>query len=289
MSDNSNLNKAKIVRDDEFYTLTSDIEKELRCYKEQLREKVVYCNCDTPQSNFFAYFVRNFEWLQLSGVIATGYKKGGKGTYAEYTGANSPIIRELRGDGDFQSPECIEILKRADIVCTNPPFSLLRDYIKTLTRHGAKFLIIAPENAVIYKDIFPFIRDNKIWYGYTKPKVFIMPDGNMKAFGNIIWLTNLEVQKRHEILPLTKRYNPAYHPKYDNYDAIEVSSVNDIPCDYYGVIGVPISFLEKYNPEQFEIVGSNRGRGQEPTGTYGRSTYLGGQETFKRIFIRRRV
>jgi hypothetical protein len=210
----------------------------------------------------------------------------------------------LKGDGDFRSEECIELLKQSDIVVTNPPFSLFREYVVQLMQYDKKFLIMGHQNAIIYKEIFPFIKENRLWLGYNNfdNSRFVIPaeyyngskyqewrDG--KLFGRVSgirWYTNLSTIKRVEELKLNERYNTDKHPRYDNYDAIEVSKVTDIPIDYDGVMGVPITFLDKYNPKQFEILGSNRGIDQDPNGVYGRGAFLNGKETFKRIFIRRR-
>jgi len=320
---NKNLNKAKSSKKDEFYTQFIDIEKEMRHYKNHFKGKVVYCNCDDPRiSNFFHYFSYNFEKLELKKLIATCYKsqymdsfsqnKDEQAICLEYEGKinsnNIPDteeikVRQLEEDGDFRSKENIELLKQSDIVVTNPPFSLFREFISQLMEYDKKFIILGNQNAIIYKEIFPFIRDNKLWLGVNnggtkwfqvpedyeiKTKSRIKTENGKKYFsmGSIMWYTNLDIQKRHEKLILYKRYNPEECPEYDNYDAIEVSRYAEIPMDYEGVMGVPITFLDKYNPEQFEIVGSNRGIGQDQNGIYGRGTFLNGKETFKRLFIR---
>jgi len=214
------------------------------------------------------------------------------------------VLTRLKGDGDFRSPECIELLKQSDIVVTNPPFSLFREFIAQLMDHKKKFLIIGHQNAIIYKGVFQLIKNNKLWIGCNNfdNSRFIMPDhydiSNSKyafeengiKYGRVSglrWFTNLETAKRHEELKLYKRYTPKEYPKYDNYDAIEVPKVAEIPVDYDGVMGVPITFLDKYNPKQFEILGSNRDIDQDPDGVYGRGAFLNGKETFKRLFIRR--
>lgn len=302
-SSNSNFHRAAKAKNDEFYTQLIDIEKEIKHYKDQFRDKVVYCNCDDPfESNFFKYFAANFKALELKRLIATSYKPspvantqlglfGDDKTLAAKKGrpkvnANKFIINEvgdldgdgafdlkdvakqlkanknnewspLEGEGDFRSPESIELLKQADIVVTNPPFSLFREYVSQLVEYKKRFLIIGNDNARTYVDIFELIQKNKIWAGYEKVKEFIQPDGSIKGFGNVGWYTNLDVAKRHESLTLYKKYSPKEYPKYANYDAIEVSKVTDIPVDYDGEMGVPISFLDKYNPKQFEIIGSS--------------------------------
>ena len=272
---NSNLNLAKKAKNDEFYTQLSDIERELSHYKEHFRGKTVLCNCDDPRiSNFFHYFAYNFEHLGLKRLITTCYKNqdadlfsthnSEQAIWLEYLGDKngdripSPDeigIHHFKGDGDFRSAECIELLKQADIVVTNPPFSLFREYVAQLIEHNKRFLIIGSKNAITYKEIFPLLKDNKIWIGINGVKTFLKPEGNIQNFGNIGWYTNLEHSKRNEGIILYKQFVPEIYPTYDNYNAIEVSKVADIPCDYNGVMGVPITFLDKYNPNQFEIVG----------------------------------
>ncbi|MDD2646815.1 MAG: adenine-specific methyltransferase EcoRI family protein [Patescibacteria group bacterium] len=294
-SSNSNLHRAAKVKNDEFYTQLADIEKELKHYKDQFRDKIVYCNCDDPfESNFFKYFAANFNALRLKRLITTSYTKspiaGGQLPLFEMEGLkpdgkepyvieitevldinkdgaisiedvetllrrNKKSSRKLQGNGDFRSEECVELLKRADIVVTNPPFSLFRQYVAQLMEHGKKFLIIGNDNAISYKDFFEFIKKNKVWNGYGKVKEFKQPDGTLKKFGNVGWYTNLDTTKRHEKLTLYKKYNAKEYSKYDNYNAIEVPKVSDIPINHKGVMGVPVTFLDKYNPNQFEILG----------------------------------
>ena len=268
MAKNSNLRAAKAAKNDEFYTQITDIEKELSNYKDFFKGKVVYCNCDDArESNFFKYFSKNFEFLGLKKLITTGYKAEGKGVVLVYEGDkngnhkvedNEIVVRELEGSGDFRSEECVEFLKEADVVVTNPPFSLFREYIKQLMDYGKKFLVIGSMNAITYKEIFPYIKDNELWLGNQNVKEFRSPNGEIKKFGNILWYTNIQHKKRNTPIDLYKRYSNEY-PKYDNYDAIEVSKVSDIPMDYDGVMGVPITFLDKYCPEQFEIIGGFNG------------------------------
>lgn len=284
MSKNKNLHKAKKEKNDEFYTLLSDIEKEMVWYKDFFKGKVVYCNCDDArESNFFKYFSENFELLGLRKLITTGYIPGGHGVVLEYSGdKNGDFMvsddeistRELAGDGDFRSPECIEFLKQADVVVTNPPFSLFREYIAQLMGFGKKFIIIGNQNAITYKEIFPLIKNNRLWLGVSMNganRWFIVPDsyevregaagykeenGKKMLFVNgVVWFTNIENKKRNTPLDLCKKYNSTDYPKYDNYGAIEVGRAENIPEDYMGVMGVPITFLHKYCPEQFEIVG----------------------------------
>lgn len=299
-SKGDNLRKAKKEKNDEFYTQLSDIENEMRHYKEHFKGKVVLCNCDDPsESNFFKYFAYNFEHLGLKKLVTTCYKGNGKGCVMEYTGDKNGDripnpeevgIRDLDGDGDFRSPECIEILKEADIVVTNPPFSLFREYVSVLMEYRKKFIIIGSINAILYKETFKFIKSTQLWLGNEVPKVFIKPDGKTQNFGNICWYTNIPHKKRNDYITLWKTYkgNEKDYPKYDNYDAIEVSKVKDIPVDYIGVMGVPITFLDKYNPKQFDLLGSNRGVDQDENKVYGRGSNLGNKETFKRLFIRRK-
>lgn len=338
---NKNLHKANKAKKDEFYTQLVDIEKELKHYKDQFKGKVVYCNCDDPfESNFFKYFAANFNALKLKKLIATSYSGspiiGGQLSLFDVAGSkgknplkieinkvsdnnasgsidmadiewllkhDANVATPLKGSGDFRSDECIELLKEADIVVTNPPFSLFREYVTQLFENNKKFLILGNQNAIIYKEIFNFIKLNKLWLGYdnggTKwfqvPKDYDIPtesrikvENGVKYFsmGSIMWFTNLDTTKRHEELTLYKKYSATEYPKYDNYDAIEVSKFHDIPIDYKGVMGVPITFLDRYNPEQFEIIGSNRGVDQDPKGIYGRGSFLSGKETFKRLFIK---
>ena len=325
MAGNSNLSRANKEKNDEFYTRLADIENELRHYREHFKGKTVFCNCDDPfESNFFMFFVLNFNQLGLKKLISTCYTNSPIANQQlslfdiiEAKKTNTPItesykvttpsdkaymaeitkvydttgdggidmldvkelfrlgenkITELKGDGDFRSKECIDLLKKADIVVTNPPFSLFREYVATLMEYDKQFLIIGNQNAITYKEIFPLLKENKIWLGNNNPapKFFYVPrdseerkniskdeKGNLIAsFGNICWFTNLDIKKRHEDIILVKKYkgHEEDYPKYDNYNAIEVSMVKDIPYDYDGVMGVPITFLDKYNPDQFEII-----------------------------------
>ena len=271
---NCQLHQAKKNQKDEFYTQLCDIENELKHYKNFFKDKIVFCNCDDPRvSNFFHYFSYSFEHLGLKKLITTCYKNQNidlfsqnnseKAVYLEYYGDKngdripdkSEIgIKELKGDGDFRSDECIELLKEADVVVTNPPFSLFREYVAQLMKYEKKFVIIGHQNAITYKEIFPYIKNNKLWLGYNFVKSFIQPNGEVKKFGNILWYTNIPHDKRNWPMDFYRTYKPELYPKYDNYDAIEVSKVADIPMDYKGVMGVPITFLDKYNPEQFQIV-----------------------------------
>ena len=288
-SKSANLAAARAAKEDEFYTQLADIERELSNYKEHFRGKVVYCNCDDPRvSGFVHYFSHNFETLGLKKLIATCYKNSQPDLFSEHeseiavkleysgdingSGVPDPSefkVEYLQGDGDFQNEESIELLKQADIVVTNPPFSLYRDFVKQLIEHDKKFILVGPQNAITTKELFPLIMSGRMWLGAhsgvmkfrvppTKEKEGLVTDsdGNkFQTFGNICWYTNLDLKKRHEELILFKDYSPEEYPKYDNYDAIEVGEVVDIPRNFDGVMGVPITFLDKHNPAQFEIVG----------------------------------
>lgn len=262
MTTNKSLHKAKETRNDEFYTQLTDVSKELVHYKEHFKNKIVFCNCDDPTwSAFWKYFHLNFNALGLKKLISTHYDKH-KPTYKmEYEGNNDNDIEvgtktPLEGNGDFRNQECLDLLDEADIVVTNPPFSLFREYVAVLMEHEKKFLIIGNKNSTIYKEFFKSFKHNKVWLGFCSPSEFNTPTGiTKKVQGLCRWFTNLDIAKRHEKLILWKSYTKDDYPKYDNYDAIEVSKVNEIPCDYEGVMGVPVTFLDKYNPEQFEIIG----------------------------------
>lgn len=265
MAKNANLTAAKKAKNDEFYTQITDIEKELVHYHDQLRGKIVFCNCDDPTySNFWRYFHLNFGKIGLKKLISTHFDPE-KPTYKlEYVGgADSDwsvgTKTVLNENGDFRSPECVELLKSCDVVVTNPPFSLAAEYIYALSQSGKKFIIINTLNSVKYKNVFPLLMQDQMWIGYTSPKKFLQPDGTSKQFGNVLWYTNIDIKKRHEPLILFRRYydDPGKYPKYENYDAINVCKISDIPCDYYGVMGVPITFLEQYCPDQFEILGAS--------------------------------
>ena len=269
---NENLHKAKAAKNDEFYTRLEDIEKELEHYTEHFKGKVVYCNCDDArESNFFKYFSTNFQKLGLKKLITSGLKDNGTGVVAIQKGDNIDIYD---GNGDFRSEECIEFLKEADIVVTNPPFSLFREYVAQLMQYGKKFIVIGSMNAITYKEIFPYIKNNELWLGITSVKDFIQLNGEIKKFGNICWFTNLEHKKRNEELILYKHYSPTEYPKYENYNAIEVGKVAEIPMDYGGVCGVPISFLDKYCPNQFRIVKFRKGDDGKDLSVNGKCPYF---------------
>jgi hypothetical protein len=310
-----NLLKARRNKNDEFYTQLTDIEKELKYYREHFKGKVIFCNCDDPcSSNFTKYFALNFGILGLKKVICTYYEEG-KPSYKLEIIHHMKKVEEitslprvpLERDGDFRSNECIEILKEVDIVVTNPPFSLFREYIAQLAEYDKKFLIIGPFNAVTYKEVFPLIKENKVWLGHNYVKEFLTPDGGIQKFGNVVWYTNLSHNKRNEKLILVEKYegNEGSYLKYDNYNAINIDKTKHIPMDYDGVMGVPISFLDKYNPEQFEILwlASAHSKTTMPEeikkevkfdesmkGSYNIGGYgiVGGVEKYHRILLRRR-
>ena len=328
---NLNLRSAKTDKKDEFYTQLSDIEKELKHYKNHFKDKVVLCNCDDPRvSNFFHFFSYNFEKFGLKKLIATCYKSqdsdlfsqnnSERAIYLEYTGDkngnNVPDVSEigikhLQGDGDFRSKECIELLKQADIVVTNPPFSLFREYVAQLVEHKKKFVIIGNLNALTYRDIFKLIKEDKLWFGHSihsGDREFRVPqDYPLNAAGSRVdedgnkyirvkgvrWFTNLDYTERHEDLLLYKTYNPEEYPTYDNYEAINVNVTKEIPMDYPGVMGVPITYIDKYNPDQFEILGmaSSAGYNAEIVGIpfmgdKDARPLINGKNTYARVFIK---
>ncbi len=313
MTSKSGLRKADSERNDEYYTQISDIEKELFHYKDFFENKTILCNCDDPRvSNFFRFFALNFNNFKLKRLITTCYKNQDadlfsqhnceKAVWIDYRGNPNDStstdfstieIKQLNGDGDFRSQECIEILKQADIVVTNPPFSLFREYIMQLVQFDKKFIIIGNKNAVTYKEVFNLIKENKVWIGYRNMNSdfwFEVPEGNVyeklvsgKKLKHIMacWYTNLPTQKQlEEIIPY-KEYTPEEYPKYDNYDAIDVGQVLDIPKDYYEPMGVPITFLDKYNPNQFEIIKFRKGNDEKDLSVNGKCPYF-------RILIKRK-
>jgi Adenine-specific methyltransferase EcoRI len=350
---NTTLSNARKAKQDEFYTQLSDISNELRHYKDQLRGKTVFCNCDDPfESNFFKYFALNFKTLGLKKLIVTCYTKSpiagdhlplldiqglkpeGKEPYAieinevpDHNGDgaidlsdveyllrhNANASRTLKGDatygaGDFRSAECIEYLKQSDVVVTNPPFSLFREFIAQIVEHNKKLLVIGSQSAITYREIFKLVKENKLWLGVNNggTKWFRVPfdydiqtesrkkiEGGIKYFsmGSVMWFTNLDNPRRHDKITLFKNYISDEYPTYDNYDAIEVGKVADIPIDYEGVMGVPITFLDKYNPEQFEVIGlaagNIRGLAGIPTKTGKDGPYMDGKLKYGRILIRK--
>ncbi len=325
-SANKNLHAAKNAKKDEFYTQLPDIENELKHYRHHFKDKVVYCNCDDPRmSNFFHYFSYNFEDLGLKKLITTCYQNQNRdlfsqhnserAIYLEYYGDKNnnktPDIEEigvqyLQGDGDFRSEESIELLKQADIVVTNPPFSLFIAYVAQLIAHNKKFVIIGHQNAITYKEIFPLIKENKMWLGFgfrggaghfisnyeDTATANDRKEGMIRVSG-VHWFTNLDIAKRHEDLILYKAYTPEAYPKYDNYDAINVNKTKEIPMDYQGAMGVPITFLDKYNPEQFEILGLSASAGYNQKivgipfiGIKDARPIVNGKTAYARVFIK---
>jgi hypothetical protein len=309
---NQLLQKAKKSKSDEFYTQLCDIERELQYYQDCFVDKVVYCNCDDPRtSNFFKYFVMNFHKLGLKKLIASCYventydlfncQESENGFYCEYFGENgnrfNPSNIEIsyfKGNGDFRSRECIELLKQSDIVVTNPPFSLFREFVAQIVKYDKQFLIIGNVNAITYKEIFDLIQKNKVWLGVNLGRGisgFIVPDHydlygtevsinsegqTIIATNNCLWLTNLELKQRDEELDLSKVYagNENDYPKYDNCNGINVDKTQDIPRDYDGLMGVPITFLHKYNPNQFEIVKFRKGDDGKDLSVNGKCPYF---------------
>lgn len=293
------LNKAKINKKDEFYTQMVDIERELIHYKNHFKGKVVFCNCDDVKvSNFFKFFVNHFEELGIKKIICACYSKEEqvRGYYYEYTGSQVDFnnIKYFQGNGDFRSLESIELLKQSDIVVTNPPFSLFREYVAQLVNYNKKFLIISNINAITYKEIFNLIKNNQVWLGINLGRGisgFIVPE-QYELYGletkinengekiispnNCMWLTNLENAKRQEFLQLTKKYvgNEAEYPFYDNFNGINVNKTQNIPNDYKGLMGVPITFLHKFNPNQFEIVKFRKGDDEKDLKINGKPTYF---------------
>jgi len=346
-SSNFSLHSAKRAKNDEFYTQFSDIAAELRHYRKHFHDKIIFCNCDDPyESNFFKYFALNFNFFGLKKLIATCYagsdvartelslsdhespqkkttrnpykieisevpKNAEKGfdladvTYLLRNKKN--VLTQLKGNGDFRSPECVELMKQCDVVVTNPPFSLFREFVAQLMAYEKKFLIVGSMNAITYKEIFKIIKENKLWlgYGFRGGNAYFKvspdntdyvagvynPETGMVKFRNVHWFTNLDTTKRHEELKLYKTYDAAQYPTYDNYDAIEVSKVADIPVDFEGVMGVPISFLDKYNPKQFEILGktNNRDSGRDYLIGSNPTAMIAGKNLYHRILIRKQT
>lgn len=301
-----NLAKAKSAKNDEFYTLYTDVAKELAHYQQHFKGKIVYCNCDDPTwSAFWKYFHLNFMVLGLKKLISTHYDKDEPTYKMVYEGGNDNNIEvgvktPLQGNGDFRNQECIDLLKESDIVVTNPPFSLFREYVAQLMEYGKKFIIIGSKNAITYKGFFPLLKDNKVWIGYNSPAEFNTPEGVTKKINGLSrWFTNLDIKKRHEDLILTKNYtgNEIDYPKYDHCDVINVSKVSDIPKDYFGVMGVPITFLGSWNSDQFEVIDlfnrysiyDSQGINDYIKENHLHSCNIDGKATYARILIRRKV
>lgn len=318
MSGNKNLHTANKNKKDEFYTQLSDIEKELRNYREQFEGKVIFCNCDDPEySNFWRYFELNFDFLKIKKLIATHYQLEVPSYKLELVRTDEGLKKIktiLDENGDFRSQECIEILKESDIVVTNPPFSLFREYVSQLVEYNKKFIIIGNVNAITYKEIFYLIKNSKIWLGqsiHSGDREFKVPnDYPLNASGSRIdeegnkyirvkgvrWYTNLDYKERHEDLILYKNYIDSEFPKYDNYNAINVSKTKEIPMDYDGVMGVPITFMDKYNPDQFEILGLSASAGYSEEivgipflGDKDARPLINGKNTYARIFIKKKL
>lgn len=315
MPGNSNLQMSKAGKTDEFYTQISLVENELKHYEKYFLDKVVFCNCDDPEySNFWLYFQMNFYRLGIKKLVSTHYEydkpsykmeivrnEREKGQAGIQIGIPDYVKTPLEGNGDFRNDECIEILKEADIVITNPPFSLFREYVAQLIEYNKKFIIVGNQNAITYKETFNLFQDNKIWLGYNSGHYwFRVPDDyeekqtdfkidengkKWRRMGNICFFTNLDIDKRHEGIKLYKLYNTEEYPKYDGYDIIDVSKTIEIPCDYYGVMGVPITFMDRYNPEQFKLLGvanSARWLGYEC------KTIINGKKIYNRVLIIRK-
>lgn len=287
ISDNRNLCLAKKRRMNEFYTQLIDIKKELKHYKNHFVNKTVFCNCnDSEESNFWKYFSLNFDKLKLKKLIATRFEKEKSSYRLEMHRDENGLHTDkkaLKQNGDFRSPECVELLKEADIVITNPPFSLFREYVAQLMEYNKQFLIIGNKNAITYKEIFQLLKNNDIWLGYESATNFNTPDGIEKKLNGLTrWFTNLDISKKHEDIILYRTYNTTDYPKYDNYDAINVNKVSEIPVDYSGIMGVPITFMDKYNPEQFRVIGLDK----QFTSDGGRGK-LNGKSKYARILIKK--
>lgn len=316
-SGNKSLSKARVTKDDEFYTQIRDIENELRHYKDSLKGAVIFCNCDDPEySNFWKYFHLNFEFLGLKKLITTHFDAKEPTYKMKYEGGDDSnvsagVVTPLRQNGDFRSEECIELLKEATIVVTNPPFSLFREYVAQLIEYDKQFIIIGNQNAMTGKEIFSLIRSNRMWLGYhSGDMAFRVPADSepretrfwvdetgqkWRSLGNACWYTNIDISKRHEPLDLIERYDAEKYPKFDNYDAINVNKTLSIPCDYYGVMGVPVTMLQYHCPEQFEIIGHTHSGDDdervEALRTDEKNRHRGlvnGKQIYDRILIRRK-
>lgn len=311
MAGNSNVHASRSKKEDEFYTQMSLVESELKHYKDHFKDKVVFCNCDDPEwSAFWQYFYLNYSFLNLKGLISTHYDAEDVTFKLEYDGVETKETK-LIGNGDFRNEECLSILKSADIIVTNPPFSLFREYIAMLMEYDKKFLIIGNQNALSYREIFPLVKENKMWLGYNNGHFwFRVPDWyeekktdfkidekgvKWRRMGNICWYTNLDIQKRHENMILYKAYSPDEYPTYDNYNAIEVGRTADIPIDFDGAMGVPLTFMCNFNPDQFELIGQTHSGDTSPEvealrtdPNHRHGGRINGKEKFARILIRRK-
>lgn len=297
---NSNLHAAKKAKNDEFYTLLSDIEKELENYKNLFKNKIIYCNCDISgtgsedtDSKFYRHFLLKFESYGLKKLICTNYIEGGHGSVSIWEagedGSKKMVLEgaPLSSEGDYKDPEVLPYLAECDIVVTNPPFSIFREYVNLLVSFGKSFLLVGNKNAITYKEIFPLIRNNEMWLGNNLVNNFVTPTG--KGTSPSLWYTNLPHNRRNEELTLCKEYSEDLYPQYDNYNAIEVKKVVDIPMDYKGIMGVPITFLTKYNPNQFEIVGCSYSYGDEDVLKEGCTKHgcsIDGVSVYKRLFVK---
>lgn len=339
MSGNFVLNKSKHTKNnDEFYTTYETICDELKHYKKQLCGKRIFCNCDNPfESNFSKYFIKNFNKLNLKSLVCTSYRSSQLMSTIFFDERNRPLTNEhgyvlevydvplsitdcssdndviqfiqnnclvekLNGTGDFRSEECVGYLKESDIVITNPPFSLFREIVTLIIEHQKQFLLIGNANALLYKEIFPLVKNDVAWIGYkfgdmsfkvpndSKPRKtrFWIDESGQKwrSLGNAMWFTNIDIERRHQMLELTCKYEVSKYPKFDNFDAIEVSHVANIPYDYNGIMAVPVTFLNKYNPEQFEIIGEANHGSDNPFDLF--MPMINGKLVYKRILIRRR-
>ena len=294
MSTNSNLHQARTAKNDEFYTLYEDVSAELSAYAHLFRGKSVLCNCDRPESAFTRYFLDNLHTLGLTRLTATHYApdttRGNLLTVS--AGDPAPHTETLYGDGDFRSAHVSLLMMEHDIICSNPPFSLFREYIDRLIVHGKEFVAIGNINALTYKNVFSYIQAGRLWTGNRHPKKFLQPDGSIRQLGNICWFTNLPVHRLKEPIKLRCKYTPEMYPRYDNYDAINVNRVRDIPVEYPGVMGVPITYLTVHCPAQFEIVGACENVGKGFSGRLWSKAsgvsepLVNGHKLYDRVFIR---
>ena len=292
---NSNLHRAKKAKNDEFYTRYEDIEAEVMKYRKYFRDKVVYLPCDDPiekKSEFWSFFVNNFDAFGIKKLIATYYNENGK-TYKfwidrDTTNGGDIQQEDLAGDGDFRSPECVEILRECDIVCTNPPFSLMKEFLPLILKYNKQFLVIGPLTAITYKKIFPYVLEKRIWAGYNNVRHFKDPEGNDRTMGNTFWYTNLPNRSLTDEIVLTKKYDSSKYDVFDERpDIININRVADIPANYDGLMAVPISFFQgKYNPNQFEIVGKID-NGSDSDFDFCKP-FVNGVKKFKRLVIRRK-
>ncbi|HEG2582166.1 TPA: adenosine deaminase [Campylobacter lari] len=289
------LNNAKNIKNDEFYTQYEDIKKELSFYESAFKDKIVYCNCDDPQkSNFTKFFELNFDRLNLKKIISTSFNADGKGKIFIMEKDKPKYQGFLENNGDFRSDETIKLLKESDIVVTNPPFSLFREFIDMLISNQKDFLVIGNSNAISYKNCFNYMMKNKLWLGQNCVRWFINTKGELVEGARSFWFSNINNQKRNKKISLNRKYNKQYYTTYDNYNAIEISKTKDIPLDYTGIMGVPITFLDKYNPQQFEIIGADYQvksgelvciKRNDWNGKTDRA-YINGKRLYSRIFIK---